>query len=544
VNLASYQSQVTPGRDGFIRVLHAEWTKFRTVRAWTIGIAAAALVLVVFSLLVGQGSHASSCSPSPSGGGEVCTGAPSKPIGPGGEAVTDTYYLRSRTLTGDGTITARVTSLTGVISKGRAAPAGGQQSGPSPGARADLEPWAKTGLIITASTKPGAAYATILVTGDHGVRMQYDYTHDIAGIAGSPTQTAPRWLRLTRSGDTITGFDSTDGTKWIKVGSAHLAGLPTTVPAGMFATSPDHVQTNQHLFGGTSCVSSGPSCSGGPTLATGTFDHVNLQGAWSQAQWTGSAIGFKPGEPTLGNSSQTSAMAFTVSGSGDIAPAVAGAVGGVIAIEHTLIGASAALIVVSVLATVFVTGEYRRRIIRTTITASPHRGRVLAAKAIVIATVTFVAGVIGATVAVVLGKHLLEANGNYVSPAGTGTEIQVIAGTAALLAVAAVAALALGTILRRSAGAVTAVIVAVVLPYILSVSNALPLGAADWLLRLTPAAAFAVQQSTHHYHQVNALYTPGNGFFPLAPAAGLAVLCVYTAVALGAAVFLLHRRDV
>ena len=40
-------------------------------------------------------------------------------------------------------------------------------------------PWAKAGIIIKASTKPGSAYAAVMATPAHGVRMQYDYTHDI-----------------------------------------------------------------------------------------------------------------------------------------------------------------------------------------------------------------------------------------------------------------------------------------------------------------------------------------------------------------------------
>jgi ABC-type transport system involved in multi-copper enzyme maturation permease subunit len=123
------------------------------------------------------------------------------------------------------------------------------------------------------------------------------------------------------------------------------------------------------------------------------------------------------------------------------------------------------------------------------------------------------------------------------------TELRVIVGTAALLAAAAVLALAIGTMVRRSAAAVTAVIVAIVLPYILGVASVLPLGAADWLLRLTPAAAFAIQQSMPQYPQVAAPYTATAGYFPLAPWAGFAVLCGYAALALGLAVFLLHRRD-
>ena len=38
-------------------------------------------------------------------------------------------------------------------------------------------------------------------------------------------------------------------------------------------------------------------------------------------------------------------------------------------------------------------------------------------------------------------------------------------------------------------------------------------------------------------------YTPANGYFPLAPWAGFAVLCAYVALALGVAALLLRRRD-
>ena len=41
---------------------------------------------------------------------------------------------------------------------------------------------------------------------------------------------------------------------------------------------------------------------------------------------------------------------------------------------------------------------------------------------------------------------------------------------------------------------VTTVIVVIVLPYILGVGSFLPEGASQWLLRITPAAAFAIQQ--------------------------------------------------
>jgi hypothetical protein len=71
----------------------------------------------------------------------------------------------------------------------------------------------------------------------------------------------------------------------------------------------------------------------------------------------------------------------------------------------------------------------------------------------------------------------------------------------------------------------------------------LPLSATDWLLRVMPAAGFALQQVYPAYHQVTMLYAPFSGYFPLAPWAGLAVLAAWTAAALALAAYLLRRRD-
>ncbi len=180
-------------------------------------------------------------------------------------------------------------------------------------------------------------------------------------------------------------------------------------------------------------------------------------------------------------------------------------------IEDHLVGTFAGLIALAVMAAMFITAECGR--VRATLTASPRRGRVLAAKAIVIGSVTFVAGLAAASIAVTVGTRLSSDQGSYVLPVTWLTEVRVIVGTAALLAVAAVLALAIGAMVRRSAAAVTAVIVAIVLPYILAVASVLPFGAADWLLRLTPAAAFAIQQSVPQYQQVTALYSAGSGYF-------------------------------
>jgi ABC-type transport system involved in multi-copper enzyme maturation permease subunit len=113
-----------------------------------------------------------------------------------------------------------------------------------------------------------------------------------------------------------------------------------------------------------------------------------------------------------------------------------------------------------------------------------------------------------------------------------------------VLAVCAVIAVALGTALRRGAAAIAAVVTITVLPYLLSVAiPVLPAGATEWLTRVTPAAAFAVQQTVVQYHQVDNVYLPSAGYYPLTGLAGFAVLCAWAAAALVLAAVLLSRRD-
>ena len=510
--ITPYSSDLQAGRDGFAQLLRAEWTKFRTVRGWLIAMIIAALVTVGIGLL----NHSSCGTVTPGGLPVGCSAL----VGPGGEAVTDSFYFVHQPLAGNGSITVRVRSLTG-------------QSG----GQAGLQPWSKAGIIIKASTRPGSAYAAMMVTGGHGVRMQYDYTGDIAGPPGAVSAASPRWLRLTRSGDTVTGYESADGTRWTTVGTVHLAGLPATTQAGLFAASPGSSQsTSQSISGG--------GAAGGIGLAAAIFDHVSLPAQQPGGTWAGDDVGGGAGNGAApGIGFHHAGGTFTVTGSGDIAPASAD--GGGTPIEQTLLGAFGGLIAVIVVAAMFMTAEYRRGLIRITLTASPRRGQVLAAKAVVIGAVTFIAGLAGSAAAVLLGERLLRSNGNYILPVSTLTEIRVIAGTAAVLAVAAVLALALGALLRSSAAAITAAITAIVLPYLLAITLAvLPAGAADWVLRVTPAAGFAIQQTLVQYPQVTASYTPANGYYPLAPWAGFAVLCGYAVLALGLAVILIRRRDV
>ena len=518
--LTPYRSAAPAGHDGFAQLLWAEWTKFRTVRGWVIGMIVAGLLTVGVGLL-SHGECGSQIGGSAVTGGPGCT----RPLGPAGEGVTDGFYFVHQPLGTSGSITVRVTSMTGSYS-----PDGVSTQDLKQG----LQPWSKAGIIIKASATEGSAYAAMMVTGSHGVRMQWNYTGDAAGLGGAVSPASPRWLRLTRTGDTVTGYDSADGTAWTRVGSVTLAGLPSTVPAGLFAASPDHsTMTSQSIGGG--------SGSGGPSQATAAFDQVTLQGGWPTGQWTGTTVGGPSSGPYPVLGYRQAGGGLVVSGSGDIAPVIPDTEGSV---AGALIGAFAGLIAVVVVAAMFMTAEYRRGLIRVTLTASPRRSRILAAKAIVVGSAAFAVALSAAVASALIEGPRARSRGIFVDPVPMLTEVRVVAGTAALLAVAAVLAVALGALVRRSALAVTTVIAVIVLPYFFAVPLAvLPAGAADWLLRVTPAAGFAIQQPYPAYPQVATSYLPGNGYYPLAPWAGFGVLCAWTALALGLAMYLLRRRD-
>jgi ABC-type transport system involved in multi-copper enzyme maturation permease subunit len=524
------RSSLPPGRDSFWHLVRAEWTKFRTVRGWVI---ATLVTIVAITAFVFVASNVSSSCVGP-GGPSAC---PAQPTGPGGVPVIDAFYFAHQPVTGSGTITAQLTSLTGQVEVG-------QPGNDAPQMAPGLAPWSKAGIIIKASTSVGSVYAAMMVTGSNGVRMQWDYVNDTPGLgkgaaaAGGASASAPRWLRLVRDGGTITGYDSADGTHWSLVGTAALPGLTSTVQAGLFAAG--------SFYDSNSCTYDSDFC----TRATGVFRHIGL--SWPATGWTGTNVGGPDsGVPAPGTLRQD-AGEVTVAGFGDIGPAAGNAYGGNgLSLQRALAGTFFGMIPLIVVAAMFITAEYRRRLIWVSLTAVPRRGRLLAAKAVVIGAVGFVAGLVAAALALAVGLPLLRRAGPLAWPVSLLTEARMVAGTGALLAVAAVLALAIGTIMRRSASAVAIAIVVIIVPYMFSfgplagrqAQGSGPGGGGGWPLQITPAAALSVQQAVPQFHQLVALYSLNAGYYPLAPWAGLAVECAWAAVALALAFFLLRRRD-
>jgi len=498
-----YRSERVMGGDGFVQLLRTEFSN-RAARLWMISLWAVAVVFVLVSSVAALASHGSN---------------PAVSIGPDGIAVTDTYTFVHQPLAGDGTLTTRLASLSGAFSSGNGFGASSKSQQPG------LAPWAKAGIILEPATNQGTNYAAVMVTGSYGVRLQYNYTHDSPGLTGAVGPSSPRWLRLSRIGDVITGYDSIDGVKWIEIGTARLTGLPHVVLIGLFVTSPLHFAAADN--------------NGTPSVATATFDHVSTQDGIPHGSWTGETIGgFYPSLQSDSIWQQQSADAFTLSGSGDIAPLVGDIVftnwSGASIVDGTIV----ALLVVIVLAALSTTSEYRRPSIRTTSISSSQR--VLGAKAIVVGSLAFAAGAIATAIVEVITRNVLAANGLFLFPQSGPDVARLIFGTGLFFGFAAVLVVALGTMLRRGTATVVAGIALLVVPGV--IATLLPADSESWLMRLTPTAAFAIQATLPRSNLVTDAYTIVNGYFPISPWGGLAVLAAYTAVALGAAMWLLHRR--
>ncbi|MGW4643659.1 hypothetical protein ACWEN6_34430 [Sphaerisporangium sp. NPDC004334] len=472
-----------------------EWAAFRRPGR-LIALAAAALAVIALGLLTASGVQVSCAGP-----------CPAVPIARDGSLVADRFWFLHRDLGREGAITVRMTSMTGTITY---PPPDHDQIVPG------LVPWAKAGIIVKDGLRQGSPYAALLMTGSHGVRFQYDYEHDVAGGAGGVSERSPRWLRLTRSGDTISGAESADGAKWRTVATARLDGLPDTVQVGLFATSPGDLTLRPVGLGGA--VEEVRF-----TQAVGVFDHVAVQGG-APGAWHSDAVGGMNHTDWEKYHNASGAVekdgVITVAGTGDIGPA--SEEGAPISV---LSGLVVALIIVLVVAARFGARTGREAVSRP----------VRAARAALAAAAAFLTGLAGVGVAFPAGTAILRGKGFPVPPVPAPTGVQVIAGLAAVLALCAVLAYGLGVWLRRGWAAIVIGLSLVALPYAVTAVPLLPDAAAEWLLRLTPAAAFAVQQTVAEHPQVTAHYAPSAGYYPLPWWAGLAVLGAYAVIAARAA---------
>lgn len=141
----------------------------------------------------------------------------------------DAFSYVYQPLEGDGQIIARVASML------------------------DTNAWAKAGVMIRASLAANSPHAFMAVTPRSGSTFQRRTVSDgYSSHTAGPKVTAPYWMKLVRSGNTFTGYTSTDGITWIQVGSSSSISMGSSVLVGLAVTSHDNTVLSTANFNGVS----------------------------------------------------------------------------------------------------------------------------------------------------------------------------------------------------------------------------------------------------------------------------------------------------
>jgi ABC-2 type transport system permease protein len=189
----------------------------------------------------------------------------------------------------------------------------------------------------------------------------------------------------------------------------------------------------------------------------------------------------------------------------------------------------AAQLAIGVLGVLVVSSEYATGMIRTSLTAVPRRERLLAAKAAVFAVVALVAGLVVGFGAFLLGQVTLAATGAPHTTLGEPHVLRAVAGAGLYLAAIGLLGVAVGALVRSTAGGIT-VLVAVTL-LVPAFGQGLPGEWGERLIRYWPTTAGS------------RLMTVKSNPDLLAPWVGYGVLCAAVAATLVAAFAVLRARD-
>ncbi|RZS89848.1 hypothetical protein EV189_1624 [Motilibacter rhizosphaerae] len=197
-------------------------------------------------------------------------------------------------------------------------------------------------------------------------------------------------------------------------------------------------------------------------------------------------------------------------------------------INRSLIGVNLAQLAVGVLGVLLISGEYATGMVRATFGAVPTRLPVLWAKAALYAVVVFVVMTPAALVAFLGGQHFLASHGTTLSAPHAAASV---VGVGLYLTLVGIFALALGFLLRSTAGGIAALVA--ILLVIPGIGQVLP---ASWRAHTLPylpgeagASLFSPRPEDPH---------------ALSAGAGGLVLLLWVVAALAAAAVVLRRRDV
>jgi ABC-type transport system involved in multi-copper enzyme maturation permease subunit len=198
---------------------------------------------------------------------------------------------------------------------------------------------------------------------------------------------------------------------------------------------------------------------------------------------------------------------------------------------YSMSGFFLAQLAIGVLGVVVMTSEYATGSIRATFAAAPQRWEVLAAKAAAFGAAAAVAGVASAFGAFFAGQAVLSQKGIQAHIGDPGV-LRSVLGAGLYLAVLGLLSLGLGALIRRTAGAIGALVgVVIILPVF---TQALP---SSWQDAVTPYLPSVAGQAVIGRTK----FAPPVHLLP--PWAGFGVFCGYAAAALIASALALTRRD-
>lgn len=184
---------------------------------------------------------------------------------------------------------------------------------------------------------------------------------------------------------------------------------------------------------------------------------------------------------------------------------------------------------VGVLGVLVISAEYTTGTIRATFSAAPNRTRVLAAKTVVFGLLSFIVAELTSFAAFFVGQILLSAPATHATLSSPGA-LRAVFGGGLFVCALGLIAMGLGTIIRHTAGAISAFVgVLLVLPIIVQVlPNQLSLDVRKFM-----PDRIAVQMVTTH----------GKVFQAFSPWVGMIVMAIYAVALLLIGASLLEKRD-
>ncbi len=194
----------------------------------------------------------------------------------------------------------------------------------------------------------------------------------------------------------------------------------------------------------------------------------------------------------------------------------------------SLNGLFLAQLAIGVLGVLVITSEYSTGQIRATLGATPQRRAVLMVKTVVFGAVVVVVGLVACGAAFGIGQAIFKAKHAGASLSQPGV-LRAVFGGAFYLAAIGVLGLGLGAVLRRTAGAIAALVGLILILPILT--NFLPSPWNDDVGKYLPGEAGG---AVFHVTRMANRLSPGMGFV---------VLCAYAVAALAIGAILIDRRD-